>query len=87
MKGFLADITNKDQLYAAIDDINKQKITDISKKMLDKKYLAQTQFSMMMSSLMATLNSQDITQDVLVDYLETLSMTIDMQDVNVLQHL
>jgi hypothetical protein len=68
----------------AFDDIDKQKITEISKKMLDKKYLANGPFTLMLASLMAAVQNPDIGSDLMAHYIETLSLTIDYQDVNIL---
>jgi hypothetical protein len=69
---------------AAIDDINKEHIRSISKKMLDKGYTANLQFTLMCNSLMAALQNQEMKPDLLLHFLETMEKTVDYQEVAVL---
>lgn len=67
-----------------IDDINKQKITEISKRLIEKKYTASSQFSLLIGSLIACVNNTEISHDILAHYLETLALTIEYQEASTL---
>lgn len=84
---FMAQIQKFDEQYWSNpqnDEINKQKVTEISKKMLGKGAVQNPHFLYLMNTLMSSTQSQEMSQEVLQHFFQTLSLTIDYQENKVL---
>lgn len=66
------------------DEINKQKIADISKKMLQKGAIQNPHFLYLLNTLMSISASPEMNQDILQHFFQTLSLTIEYQENKVL---
>lgn len=65
------------------DEIDKQKILEISKKMMTKGCKPYPHFVSFMNCLNATIGNSDVRKDVLLHFFESISLTVEYQDEKV----
>ncbi|MDX2191557.1 MAG: hypothetical protein SFY32_17020 [Bacteroidota bacterium] len=63
-----------------MDDINKQKLLEICKKMIEKGYSPNPYFSLMMIAVTSASQSSEMAPDIFLHYLDVLYKTVDLSD-------